>query len=88
MSMFTTTTLQMAELDDLNESNENERLKWENRPVYVIYEGNKIIGYTITDREADAICDKNPKLQWDICKRNAEIVRARYEVLIHSFIKS
>lgn len=36
---------------------------------YVIYGlGNRPCGRTITIQEADALCDENPELQWDIKK--------------------
>jgi len=36
---------------------------------YVIYDlSNRPCGRTITVQEADALCDENPELQWDIKK--------------------
>jgi hypothetical protein len=34
---------------------------------YVLYDGSKkIIGYTPSMNEADALCDKHPDWQWDV----------------------
>ena len=33
--------------------------------VCVLYENDKIIGYTPSIKEAEALCDKHPEWQWD-----------------------
>lgn len=43
-----------------------EYLKWGYSSIYIIYDGNKKIGYTTSMKEADAICEKKLNLQWDL----------------------
>lgn len=47
-----------------------ERAKWANHKVYEIYKGVNVIGYTVTEKEADEMCCKRPDLQWDRAKYN------------------
>jgi hypothetical protein len=48
------------------ESLESE--KWIKHKVCEIYRGSHVIGYTVTEQEADDICCKRPDLQWDKAK--------------------
>lgn len=36
-----------------------------NKKKIVILDDNKIVGFCVTEKEADAITDKFPKYQWD-----------------------
>ena len=45
----------------------------------LIYENNKIVGYTNTVKEADDLCIKNPKYSWDFPPKNKKINYDKYK---------
>jgi hypothetical protein len=50
--------------------------------VCVLYEHNKVIGYTPSIKEADALCDKHPEWQWDF-KTAQKCVGVYTQLTIH-----
>lgn len=47
---------------------------WVGARIYVIYAKNQKVGYTMTEREADAICAQHMHLQWDV-SRNLTLMK-------------
>lgn len=47
------------------ETNNLEKQKNVGWSYAIIYQGEEPVGYAITGREADAICDKQPNFFWD-----------------------
>lgn len=62
--------------DIVNESYRNS--------ICLIYKNNKIIGFTRSIHEADAICDKCLDIQWDFIKKSTNINKMEL-LTIHDF---
>jgi hypothetical protein len=56
-------------MDYLESSKEVEACTLVGKPVYIIFKDNVRIGYTMTEKEADVMCDRDPSLQWDKSKK-------------------
>ena len=54
------------------------------RGVCLLYKDNRVVGYTHTINEAEAICDKDATIQWDYAKR-IEKINGLEMLTIHDF---
>jgi len=37
--------------------------------IIIFDKSGKPIGYCVTEKEADALCEKHPEYQWDFCSK-------------------
>lgn len=54
------------------------------RAIGLLYKDNHLIGYTHSINEAEAICEKDPTIQWDYAKR-IEKINGLEMLTIHDF---
>lgn len=52
--------------------------------ICLIWNKDKIVGYTHTFQEADAICNKNPKFVWDFNTNTNNKERVKESILTNS----
>jgi|APGre2960657423_1045063.scaffolds.fasta_scaffold383086_1 hypothetical protein len=55
--------------------------------VRIIYKDNQVVGYTHSEAEADAICEKDGRFQWDVVrKKNENLIKRLPQLTIHDVI--
>jgi hypothetical protein len=62
--------------------NHLEKSKWLYARIYVLYDDTVKIGYTVTEKEADMICEKHPHLQWNRSK-HIDLINQLEQMTIH-----